>query len=326
MKGPDYAGLMQYRQLGRSGLRVSEVSLGGWLTHGRSITDDVTDSIVKRAFDLGVTTFDTADIYHKGEAELSLGKAIRGLKREHLVIATKCYWPMSEDPNDQGLSRKHIYESLHGSLTRMELDYVDLFQFHRFDPTVPIAEMVRAIDDLIRQGKVLYWGVSCWSAAQIAEACFTAKELNCSPPISNQPPYNLLQRGIEEEVIPTSDRFGLGQIVFSPLAQGILTGKYAPGSAVPAGSRASDETSNQFMQWLMTEENLTRVQQLKPIAAEAGLTLGQFALAWCLRRGEVDSVIVGATRVEQLEENVGASGAAVDGALFDRAEAVLRGE
>ncbi|MEZ0325667.1 MAG: aldo/keto reductase, partial [Fimbriimonas sp.] len=219
---------MNYRKLGRFGLKVSEVSLGGWLTHGRSIDDETTTQIVAKARDLGINFFDTADVYNRGEAELSLGKALEGVRRDDVVIGTKCFFPMSDLPNDRGLSRKHISESVNNSLRRLKTDYIDMMQFHRFDADTPLDETVRAIDDLVRAGKVLYWGVSEWTSDQIADLVSVSKQLNANPPASNQPAYNMLQKGIEQAVIPTCERHGLGLVVFSPLAQGILTGKYEP--------------------------------------------------------------------------------------------------
>lgn len=316
---------MRYRKLGRFGVRVSEVSLGGWLTQGRTIDDATTERIVRRAFDLGVNLFDTADVYNRGEAELALGKAIRGIKREQLVLATKCFFPMSDDPNDRGLSRKHIVESVHASLKRMKTDYVDLMQFHRFDPEIPLDEMVRAIDDLVRQGKVLYWGVSEWDENQISDLVRTTKELNANPPASNQPIYNMLVRKIEPKILPACEQHGLGSIVFSPLAQGILTGKYLPGQPPAEGTRAADETSNNFMQGFMTDETLSHVQRLKAYANEQGHPLGRFALAWCLRKPGISSVIVGASRVEQIDANIEASGLELPDEVWAKAEAILEG-
>ncbi len=314
---------MNYRQLGKYGVKVSEVALGGWLTHGRSIDDDTTSAIVYRAFELGVNFFDTADVYNRGEAEKALARAVKGMRRESLFISTKCFFPMSDEPNDKGLSRKHITESVHASLKRLDTDYVDLMQCHRNDPEVPIEETVRAMDDLIRQGKVLYWGVSEWPAARISEACHTAKEMNCCPPVSNQPVYNMLNRYIEKDVLPTSETYGLGQVVFSPLAQGVLTGKYKPGQPLPEGSRGADENSNMFMGNVLTDETLQKVQHLGKIAEKYGCTIGQFALAWCLRQKGVSSVIVGATKVSQIEENVGASGLMIPQQAWEQADAVL---
>lgn len=317
---------MQYRRLGNSGLRVSEVSLGGWLTHGRTLDDQQTERLVRHAFDLGINLFDTADVYHLGAAELALGKAIDGMKREDLVIATKCFFPMSDTPNDRGLSRKHIFESVNQSLKRLKTDYIDLFQFHRFDAETPLHETVRAIGDLVQQGKVLYWGLSQWRAQDIVDAVHLSKQFNCCPPISNQPVYNLLERGIEASVIPTSLQHGLGQIVFSPLAQGVLTGKYKPGEAAPAGSRGADPDSNQFMLGNLNETVLGRVQKLTDFANQAGNSTAQVALAWCLRQSNVASVIVGASRTEQIDDNVGASGIRLSAEDWSRVEEIMSGE
>lgn len=314
---------MEYRKLGKWGVKVSEVGLGGWLTHGRSIDDGTTESIVHKAFDLGVNFFDTADAYNAGEAEKSLGKAIKKFRRMDLVVATKCFFPISERPNDQGLSRKHIVESVNNSLERLGTDYIDLMQFHRFDPGVPTEEYVRAMDDLIRQGKVLYWGVSMWSPGQIATAYHTAREWHCCPPVSNQPLYNMFHREIEDGVIPTCEDLGLGQVVFSPLAQGVLTGKYKPGAEPPKDSRAADDDSNMWMGGDMEAGKLQKVEALSGLADEVGLSMAQFALAWCLRQKNVSSVIVGATKVSHIESNVGASGADVPSEVWERVEEIL---
>lgn len=314
---------MNYRKVGRYGIKVSEVSLGGWLTQGRSIDDTTTEAIVRRAFDLGVNLFDTADVYNGGEAEMALAKAISGYRRADLVLATKCYFPMSDTPNDRGLSRKHITESVHDSLKRLKTDYIDLMQFHRFDAETPLDETVRAIDDLIRAGKVLYWGVSEWQADQIQEVVGVAKALNANPPASNQPRYSLLQPGIEQEVLPACVENGMGNIVFSPLAQGILTGKYLPGQAAPAGSRGGDETSNQFMRVWLNDEALGKVQKLKAFVEEHGYSLNTFALAWCLRQPGVSSVITGASSVAQIEANVLASGVTLSADVLRDAAAIL---
>lgn len=298
---------MKYRALGRSGLRVSEVSLGSWLTFGSSVDVKATRTLVRRAYDLGVNLFDTADVYANGAAESALREAIDGLPRPYLVIATKAFFPMSDRPNDRGLSRKHLMESVEGSLRRLGTDYLDLHQCHRADPATPLDETVRAYEDLIRQGKLLYWGVSEWRAEEIVEACRVADLHGRPRPISNQPQYSLLRRGIEKSVIPTCERHGLGQIVWSPLAQGVLTGKYA-GTHRPEGTRAADPARSGFMQPLLESGVLEKVERLRPLAAEAGVSLPSLALAFCLRRESVASVIVGATRLEQLEENVTASG------------------
>lgn len=314
---------MQYRKLGKYGMKVSSVSLGGWLTHGRSLDDSTTEQIVHKAFDLGINFFDTADVYNNGEAEKALAKAIQPFRRCDLVIATKCFFPMSDRPNDQGLSRKHIVESVHASLHRLRTDHIDLFQFHRFDPETPMEEMVRAMDDLIRQGKVLYWGVSMWNAAQITDACHTARAWQCCLPASNQPRYNMFDRGLEDSVLPTSKALGLGQVVFSPLAQGVLTGKYKPGVAPAEGTRAADPKSNMWMGGDMQEENLRKVEAMSKIAEELGITMGQLALAWCLRDPGISSVIVGATNTAQIEENAAAGDLNYGPEVWDRIESIL---
>jgi len=298
---------MESRHVGRSGLRVSELGLGSWLTLGAGVDRAGTSELVHRAFDLGINFFDTADVYANGAAEEVLGRAAAELPRHHLVLATKCFFAMSERPNDRGLSRKHIFESVEQSLRRLRTDYIDLHQCHRPDPDTPIEETARAYDDLVRQGKVLYWGVSEWSGQAIIEACRCADARNAVRPISNQPNYSILHRQIEGDVGPTCEREGLGQLVFSPLAQGALTGKYSRG-ARPEGSRAANDRTNQWMQSDLDGDVLDRVDRLKPIAAELGIPLSQLALAWCLRRKDVSSLIVGATRVGQLEENCKASG------------------
>jgi voltage-dependent potassium channel beta subunit len=316
---------MLYRKLGKSGVKVSEVALGGWLTQGRSITDDATAGVVRRAFDLGINFFDTADAYNAGEAEKALAKAVKEIRRDDLFLATKCFFPITEAPNDRGLSRKHVFESVHNSLKRLQTDYIDLMQCHRYDAETPVEETVRAMDDLIRQGKILYWGVSEWKAHQIAEAMAICKSLNAYAPVSNQPFYNMLGRGVEESVIPTCEQFGLGLVVFSPLAQGVLTGKYKPGEKAPEGSRGADEKSNMWMRELKDDEILGRVQKLKGFAEEHGCTLPQLALAWILRRNVVSSVIVGATKPEQIEDNAAASGLSFPDEVWDQAERILGG-
>ncbi len=298
---------MEYRRLGRSGLRVSEIGLGSWLTFGRSVDQSDTDACFRRAFDSGVIFFDTADVYARGDGEIAVGKAIADFKRSDYVLATKCFWPMSDNPNDRGLSRKHILEACEASLARLGVEYVDLYQCHRYDPAVPVEEVVGAMDTLVRQGKVLYWGVSCWSAEQIVDARRIAAASHRFAPISNQPPYSLLCREIENEVIPICEREGVGQVVFSPLAEGILTGKYS-GGARPEGSRGADPKAGQFMQPLLTAENLARVDRATQLATDLDLTTVQLALAWCLRQRNVASVIVGATRTDHVDDAVAASG------------------
>jgi voltage-dependent potassium channel beta subunit len=312
---------MKYRPLGRSGIQVSEVSLGSWLTLGSSVDREATSEIVQRAYDLGINLFDTADVYASGKAEEVLGQALRAIPRRYLVIASKAFFPMSEHPNDRGLSRKHLFESVEASLRRLGTDYLDLHQCHRADPQTPLEETVCAYEDLIRQGKVLYWGVSEWSAAQIGEACRVADRRVAYRPVSNQPQYSLLRRKIEAEVLPACEREGLSQIVFSPLGQGVLSGKYS-GGAKPAGSRATDAQRSQFMGAYLAPETLARVDRLRPIASELGISLAQLALAWCLQRPNVASVIVGATRPAQLEENAKASGIEIPAELLARIDAI----
>ncbi len=297
---------MRYRRLGASGCKVSVISFGSWLTVGSSVDDKTTKTLARTAFDRGVNFFDTADVYGRGDAETALGPALQQFRRQDLVLATKCFWPMSENVNDRGLSRKHVVESVHASLRRLKTDYLDLMQCHRFDPEVEVDEVVRAMEDLIRQGKVLYWGVSVWSGAQIAAACRAAETWRAYKPVTNQPPYNLLERGIEGEVVPESLKLGVGQIVFSPLAQGLLTGKYANG-AVPKDSRLADEKRNGFLKPKMTAEAVAKAARAAEIARAAGLAPAVAALAWVLRQPGICSAIVGATRVAQLEENLAAA-------------------
>ncbi len=299
---------MQYRKLGKWGVKVSEVSLGSWLTFGHATDEETAAQCIHRAYELGINLFDTANVYAAGRAEEVMGKALKGFRRDSYVLATKVYFPMGDGPNDRGLSRKHIFEQCHASLKRLGTDYIDLYQCHRYDRNTPLEETVRAIGDLIRQGKILYWGVSEWSASQILDAVHLCQQMNIDPPVSNQPHYNMLGREIEKEVLPMCERVGMGNIVFSPLAQGVLTGKYLPGSPPPPDTRAADESSNMFMRWLMSDEVLTKVQKLRPIAERNGLTMAQLALAWCLRQPMVSSVIIGARKVSQIEDNVKASG------------------
>jgi len=298
---------MRTRALGRSGLQVSEVSLGSWLTLGSRVDHTETARLLHQAFDLGVNFFDTTDVYAQGEAELAVGEALTDLPRHHVVLATKCFFPMTEHPNDRGLSRKHIFESIEGSLRRLGTDYIDLHQCHRPDPRTPVEETVRAYEDLIRQGKVLYWGVSEWSSDQIEQACGMADFHGGYRPISNQPQYSIMRRQIEGGVLETCEREGLGQIVFSPLGQGALTGKYS-GGRIPEQSRANDPKRNLWMNDYLEADALARVDELQPIAKDLGISMAQLALAWCLRIPSVSSVIVGATRSDQLEENVKAAG------------------
>ena len=312
---------METRHVGASGLRVSEIGLGSWLTYGASVENDTAHQCIRTALEEGVIFFDTADVYSRGRAEEVLGNAFSGLRRQDLVFATKAYFPMSANPNDRGLSRKHLFESIHQSLRRLRTDYVDLYQCHRFDPETPVSEVVRAMDDLARQGKILYWGTSHWTVAQIQEALECADAIGAQRPISNQPPYNMLDRRIEEEILPFCKKAGIGQLVFSPLAEGILTGKYSKG--IPAESRGAKEQIGQFLRPHLTPENLRRVERIARIAADAGMSLTRLAVAWTLRDPGVSSAIVGASRPEQVRENATASGVVLSPDLQQRIEQAL---
>jgi aryl-alcohol dehydrogenase-like predicted oxidoreductase len=313
---------MNHRHLGQSGLVVSEISYGNWITHGSQVEKDAALACVKAALDEGITTFDTADVYAGTRAEEVLGEALAGQRRAGLEILTKVYWPTGPGANDRGLSRKHVVEGLHGSLRRLRTDYVDVYQAHRYDVETPLEETMTAFADLVRQGKALYIGVSEWTAEQIERAAALARDLRV-PLVSNQPQYSMLWRVIEAQVIPASDRAGLGQIVWSPIAQGVLTGKYLPGQPAPAGSRATDPSGSQFIAKFLTDDVLGRVQRLRPIAQEAGLSLAQLAVAWVLQHRSVASAIVGATRPEQVRENARAAGVKLDPALLKRIDDVL---
>jgi aryl-alcohol dehydrogenase-like predicted oxidoreductase len=313
---------VKYRRLGTAGVRVSEVALGSWLTFGSSVDQETTTRCTRRALELGVNFLDTADVYMRGEAERHLGAALEGVPRRSYVLATKSFWPTGEGPNDRGLSRKHVFEALHDSLRNLRTDYVDLLQCHRYDPDTPLPEVVRAMGDLVAQGKVHYWGVSCWTGAQIADACRTADALGLPRPVSNQPPYNLLDRAIEPEVVPVSVREGMGQVVFSPLAQGVLTGKYR-GGKLPSGSRAADEKRGVWMKKHLEPEVLKRVETFAGLAKEAGTTPARLALAWVLSRPGISSAIFGATRLEQVEENVAAAEVAVPADLAARLDTLF---
>ncbi|MBN9389309.1 MAG: aldo/keto reductase family protein [Chloroflexi bacterium] len=316
---------MEYRKLGRSGLKVSEISLGSWLTYGGSVGTNAARECVLKAYELGINFFDTSDAYYRGEAERVLGEVLHDIPRTSYVLATKVFFPVGSGPNDRGLSRKHIMEECHASLKRLGTDYIDLYQCHRYDPETPLDETLRALDDLVSQGKVLYAGVSEWSAEQLTAASQVAHQYNLHPLISNQPQYNMLWRRIEREVIPVSEREGLGQVVFSPLAQGVLTGKYQPGQPLPAGSRATDPRANHFMPQLLQEQTLQAVENLRPIAHRLNLTLSQLALAWVLQQSNVASAITGATRPEQVVENVGAAGVVLSAEDLDEIETALQG-
>jgi aryl-alcohol dehydrogenase-like predicted oxidoreductase len=314
---------MEYRHLGKSGLVISEIAYGNWVTHGSQVEEQAAVDCVRAALDEGITTFDTADAYAGGRAEEVLGRALHGVRRESLEVFTKVYWPTGNGRNDRGLSRKHIMESAHASLRRLQTDYIDLYQAHRYDSETPIEETMRAFDDLVRAGKVLYVGVSEWRAEQIAAALKIAGELGLDRIVSNQPQYNMLWRVIEAEVVPLSEKEGIGQIVFSPIAQGVLTGKYQPGAAPPADSRATDPSGSTFIKRWLEDETLEAVQQLKPLAAEADLSLAQLAVAWVLQNPNVSAAIIGATRPEQVRENVKAAGVRLEPGLMSRIDKVL---
>jgi aryl-alcohol dehydrogenase-like predicted oxidoreductase len=313
---------MEFRRLGNSGLTISEIAYGNWITHGSQVEEDAARACVQAALDEGVTTFDTADVYAQGAAEEVMGRALAGQRREGLELFTKVFWPVGPGQNDRGLGRKHIIEGCNASLRRLGTDYVDLYQAHRFDRTVPLEETMQAFADLVRAGKVLYIGVSEWRADQIEAAHAMATDLGVSL-ISSQPQYSMLWRVIESEVVPTCERLGLGQIVWSPIAQGVLTGKYAPDQPPPAGSRATDENGGKFISRLMTPEVLTRVQGLRPLAEQAGLSMAQLAVAWVLQNANVSAAIIGATRPEQVRENVKAAGVTLDAALLKQVDEVL---
>jgi len=317
---------MEHRYLGSSGLQISEIAYGNWITHGGQVEKDAATACVHAALDAGITTFDTADVYMNGAAEEVLGEALRGQRRESLEIFTKVYWSTGpKGPNDAGLSRKHILEAVNGSLRRLGTEYVDLYQAHRYDHTTPLEETMQAFADVVRQGKALYIGVSEWSAAQIRAGYALARELHV-PLISNQPQYSMLWRVIEAEVVPTSREVGMGQVVFSPIAQGVLTGKYRAGQQPPAGSRATDEKGGGaiFIKRFLDHPGLLeRVAELQPVADEVGLTMAQLAVAWVLQNDNVGAAIIGASRPEQVAENVKASGVTIPTELLTRIDEIL---
>ncbi|HEV7848492.1 MAG TPA: aldo/keto reductase family protein [Mycetocola sp.] len=315
---------MDYRYLGNSGLKITEITYGNWLTHGSQVENDAARACVSAALESGITTFDTADAYANTAAETVLGEALASERRESLEIFTKVYWPTGpKGANDSGLSRKHILESINGSLSRLGTDYVDLYQAHRYDAETPLEETMQAFADVVRQGKALYIGVSEWDADQLRRGSALAKELGISL-ISNQPQYSMLWRVIEEEVVPASRELGISQIVWSPVAQGILTGKYLPGKPLPEGSRATDEKGGaDAVQRFLRDDVLTAVQNLKPIADEQGLTLAQLAIAWVLANDNVASAIIGASRPEQVRDNAKAAGVTLAADTLARIDDVL---
>jgi aryl-alcohol dehydrogenase-like predicted oxidoreductase len=303
---------------------VSEISYGNWITHGSQVEQEAAIKCVKTAFDLGITTFDTADVYAGTRAETVLGKALKGIRRESYELFTKVYWPTGTGKNDRGLSRKHIMESCHASLKRLNVDHIDLYQMHRFDFETPLEESLQAFEDLIRQGKVNYIGFSEWTAAQISSALKIQDARGYSRFVSSQPQYSALWRVIEAEVVPLSRKEGIGQIVWSPIAQGVLTGKYKPGAKPPAGSRATDKKSGAGMisRW-MRDEVLEAVQKLQPVADSVGLTMSQLAIAWALQNENVSSAIMGATKPSQVKENVKASGVKLDASVMKAIDSAL---
>jgi aryl-alcohol dehydrogenase-like predicted oxidoreductase len=313
---------MNHRHLGQSGLVVSEIAYGNWITHGSQVEKREAVACVRAALEEGITTFDTADVYAGTRAEEVLGEALEGQRREGLELCTKVYWPTGPGKNDRGLSRKHVAEAIHGSLRRLRTDHVDLYQAHRYDVETPLEETMTAFADLVRQGKVLYLGVSEWTAEQIGRAAALARELKV-PLVSNQPQYSMLWRVIEAEVVPACEREGMGQIVWSPMAQGVLTGKYLPGRPPPPGSRATDEAGAQFISAFLADDVLTRVQQLVPIAREAGLSMAQLAVAWVLQNPNVSAAIVGASRPEQLRDSTRAAGVKLDAEVLTRIDQAL---
>jgi aryl-alcohol dehydrogenase-like predicted oxidoreductase len=315
---------MEFRYLGNSGLKISEITYGNWLTHGSQVENDIATQCVRAALDEGITSFDTADVYANTAAETVLGEALKGERRESLEIFTKVYWPTGpKGPNDSGLSRKHIMESINGSLTRLKTDYIDLYQAHRYDTETPLEETMQAFADVVRQGKALYIGVSEWTADQIRAGAALAQELGFQL-ISSQPQYSMLWRVIEAEVVPASRELGISQIVWSPIAQGVLSGKYKPGEAPPAGSRATDDKGGaQMIERFMRDDVLEPVQKLGPIADEVGLTMAQLAIAWVLQNDNVAAALVGASRPEQVSENVKAAGVQIPAELMSRIDEAL---
>ena len=315
---------MDFRYLGRSGLKISEITYGNWLTHGSQVENETAKQCVQAALDAGITTFDTADAYANTAAETVLGEALSGTRRESVEIFTKVFFPTGPGgPNDSGLSRKHIVESIEGSLTRLKTDHVDLYQAHRFDYETPLEETMQAFADVVRAGKALYIGVSEWTAQQLRDAHALASDLGVSL-ISNQPQYSMLWRVIEAEVVPTSTELGIGQIVWSPIAQGVLTGKYAPGQELPEGSRATDEKGGADMiKRYLNDETLARVQQLLPVASDLGLSMAQLAVAWVLQNDGVSAAIIGASKPEQVHDNAGASGVTLDADVLARIDEIL---
>ncbi|GAC1497694.1 MAG: aldo/keto reductase family protein [Vulcanimicrobiaceae bacterium] len=313
---------MQYRTLGHSGLKLSVIGLGSWLTYGSSVDAATARDCVMRAYERGVNFIDTANVYAQGAAEEVLAPVLKDLYRDSVVLATKVYFPMGMSPNERGLSRKHIRDQVHASLRRLQTDYIDLYQCHRYDTETPIEETAQMMDDLVRQGTILYWGVSEWNADHIVSAVNLCRARGWALPISNQPQYSALWRRIEDRVLPVCERYGIGNVVWSPLAMGILTGKYTDAAHPPAGTRAAGSSAD-MMEDYFKQNVLDAVQRLKPLAQRAGCSLSQLALAWCLRQPAVTSVIVGATKIQHVDDNVGAADLTLDPAIFADMDAVL---
>ncbi|WP_338555838.1 aldo/keto reductase family protein [Paenibacillus sp. KS-LC4] len=314
---------MKYRRVGSSGIKVSEIGLGSWLTYGTATEQKAADACIQQAFESGINFFDTSNAYNRGEGERALGAALRPFERSSYVLSTKVFFNMGDGPNDGGLSRKHIMEQCDASLKRLGTDYIDIYFCHRYDQNAPLEETLRALDDLTAQGKILYSAVSEWSAAQIADATGIAKRLNLRPLISNQPIYNMFERYIEQEVIPVSEREGIGQIVFSPLAQGILTGKYRKGQQLPTDSRAANDSINHVLKSYLRDDVLDCVDQLDGLASQLGVSISQLALAWVLRLPGISSALIGASRPQQIVENVKAVELELSADVVQEIEAIL---
>ncbi|CAN5453795.1 aldo/keto reductase family protein [soil metagenome] len=314
---------MQYRRLGDAGVKLSEIGLGGWLTFGNAIEKSRAETIFKKAFEVGINFFDTSNAYAGGKCESAWGELLLDKPRTSYVLATKLFFPIGPGPNARGLSRKAIMEQCHASLKRLKTDYIDLYQCHRFDPETPLEETVRAMDDLIHQGKILYWGFSQWTPEQI-EACLKVCGSNFYKPKGSQPQYNAIERQAEAKVFPLCHQAGIGQVVFSPLAQGVLSGKYKPGQPAPAESRATDDKQNTWIKGMVGDQVLlAKVQKLEAVAARQQCSMTQLSLAWILRRSEVTSCIIGATRPQQVEENAAASGIMLDETVIARIAEIL---
>ncbi|HZD18070.1 MAG TPA: aldo/keto reductase family protein [Actinomycetota bacterium] len=315
---------MRYLTLGRTGMEVSVVSLGSWLTFGGSVDETTSAACVHRAFDLGVNLFDTANVYAGGRAEEVLGTALASLPRDRFLVATKVFFPMGPDPEDRGLGRAHVLAQCDASLRRLGLDVIDLYQCHRYDPETPLGETCRTMDELVRTGKVRAWGVSEWTAEQMEAAFAICEREGLALPATNQPRYSMLERGIEAEILPACALLGLGVLAFSPLAQGMLTGKYRSASEVPVDSRAADPRAAAFVRRFFTPEDFARVDRLRGVAVDLGVPMPRLALAWVLRRPEISTAIVGATRTAHVEEAVAAADVELGAGAWDRVERALR--